>query len=41
MIKGLIDISSTEVDRIIERLIQPGKLLAVTRAYFETDDTLI
>lgn len=40
-IENVIDVSSNQADRTIERLIRSGKLLIVPRATFEPDDTLI
>ena len=40
-IENVIDVSSNQADKAIERLIMSGKLLVVPRASFETDDTLI
>jgi hypothetical protein len=40
-IKNLADISSNEAVKIIQRLIQPDKLLAGPTASFDKDDTLI
>jgi hypothetical protein len=40
-IENVIDVSSNQADKAIERLIMSGKLLVLPRASFETDDTLI
>jgi hypothetical protein len=39
-IENVIDVSSNQADKAIERLITAGKLVVVPRASFETDDTL-
>ena len=40
-IENVIDVSSNQADKAIERLIMSRKLLVVPRASFETDDILI
>jgi hypothetical protein len=39
--ENVIDVSSNQADRTIERLINSGKLLEIPRASFEMDDTIV
>jgi hypothetical protein len=40
-IENVIDVSSNQADKTIERLITSRKLIEIPHASFETDDTLI
>jgi hypothetical protein len=40
-IEQLIEVSSSESDRIISRLIKAGKLLEMPKASFETESTVV
>ncbi len=40
-IENVIDVSSSQADKTIERLRTAAKLIVIPRVSFETDDTLI